>query len=81
VVLAWFEVSRWETEPEGTAEKRLQQQVERNSRWRVIADEFNKQYRLVSVRRPASMNGQFDLYILAYFGHWWVGIYTQLQEG
>lgn len=83
VVLTWFEVSRWRwhTEPAGTAEKRLQEQADRAPSWHVIADEFDKQYRLTSVRRPRLEVGVFDLYILAYFGHWWVGLQTQLREG
>ena len=82
VVLTWFEVSRWrwQTEPEGTAERRLRAQTDQSAVWQPIAVEFEKQYRLISVRRSNPENGLSDLYILAYFGHWWVGLQTQVRE-
>jgi hypothetical protein len=82
VILTWFEVSRWrwQTEVEGAAERRLGEQANQDSAWQAIAAEFAKNERVISVRRPSSTAGLVELYLLAYFGHWWVGLQTSLQE-
>ena len=83
VRLPWFKILRWKDEFNGSAEQRLLAFLEPSdsldSAYVGLHRLFFKK-KLVSFKRPTKKAAEFDLYILAFFGWWYVGIKTKLIE-
>ena len=80
VRLPWYKVMRWTDEPDKEAERRLAYQVETGipyGAWQKLATLFVAR-KLVSFVKPTRIKGQDELFILAYFGWWYVGIKTRV---
>ncbi|GAB2582603.1 hypothetical protein [Spirosoma areae] len=82
VRLPWYKILRWTDEPNGEAEKRLDYAVESDvpdGKFYQLHNLFVEK-KLVSFKRKTADRNTFDLYILAFYGWWYVGIKTRLVE-